>query len=164
MHRHFLKNFTLFVEAIGYAGVIDELQLPNLTLKTEEHRAGGMDAPVEIDMGMEKLEAVATLSALDPEAQALFGAGDTGLTARGNLSSHGGAETAVEVIMRGMIKAQEIGAWKPGEKSQLKITAALTYYRYTQAGRVIHEIDIPNMVRVIDGVDQLATARRNLGL
>lgn len=164
MHRNVLKNFTLFVEAIGYAGVIDELQPPTLTLKTDEYRAGGMDAPVEIDMGMEKLEVSATLSALDPEAMALFGRGGTNFTARGNLSSHGGDQTAVEIRMTGMIKAQEIGAWKPGEKATTKITANLTYYRYAQAGQVIHEIDIPNMKRVIDGTDQLATARANLGI
>ena len=44
-----LKNMNLFVDGRGYAGRIDEIQLPKLTLKTEEHRAGGMDLPVEID-------------------------------------------------------------------------------------------------------------------
>ena len=52
-----LKNMNLFVDGRGYAGVVDELTPPKLTMKTEEHRAGGMDAPVELDMGMEKLEA-----------------------------------------------------------------------------------------------------------
>ena len=38
-----LKNMNLFVDGRGYAGRIDEIQLPKLTLKTEEHRAIGMD-------------------------------------------------------------------------------------------------------------------------
>ena len=57
-----LKNMNLFVDGRGYAGRIDEIQLPKLTLKTEEHRAGGMDLPVEIDLGMEKLEAELTIA------------------------------------------------------------------------------------------------------
>jgi len=44
-----LKNFNVFVDGRGYAGKIDEITLPKLTIKTEEYRAGGM--------GMEKLEA-----------------------------------------------------------------------------------------------------------
>ena len=35
-----LKNMNLFVDGRGYAGRVDEIQLPKLTLKTEEHRAG----------------------------------------------------------------------------------------------------------------------------
>nr|VFK59842.1 MAG: hypothetical protein BECKTC1821F_GA0114240_10386 [Candidatus Kentron sp. TC] len=38
------------------------------------------------------------------------------------------------------------------------------YYKLTHDSRVIHEIDVPNMVRVIDGVDQLEQTRVNLGL
>ena len=162
--RNILKNFTLFVESLGYAGDIEELQIPNLSLKTEEFRAGGMDAPMEIDMGMEKLELTATLTAIDEEALKLFGKTAANFTARGNLVSHGGDATAVEVKVTGLVKAQEQPAWKPGEKATLKLTVNCTYYKYTQGGRTVHEIDIPNMKRIIDGVDQLATQRSNLGL
>ena len=51
-----LKNMNLFVDGRGYAGRVDEIELPKLTLKTEEHRAGGMDVPVLIDLGMDKME------------------------------------------------------------------------------------------------------------
>ncbi|WP_425974064.1 phage major tail tube protein [Tepidimonas sp. HKU78] len=68
-----LKNMNLFVDGRGYAGRVDEIQLPKLTLKTEEHRAGGMDLPVELDLGMEKLEAQLTISDFDPELFKLFG-------------------------------------------------------------------------------------------
>ncbi|SMG63879.1 Phage major tail tube protein, partial [methanotrophic bacterial endosymbiont of Bathymodiolus sp.] len=51
-----LKNMALFVDGRGFAGNVEELTLPKLTLKTEEFRNGGMDAPIEVEMGMEKLE------------------------------------------------------------------------------------------------------------
>jgi P2 family phage contractile tail tube protein len=44
---------------------VEELTLPKLTLKTEEFRNGGMDAPIEVEMGMEKLESEFTLTRFD---------------------------------------------------------------------------------------------------
>jgi hydroxymethylglutaryl-CoA reductase len=37
---------------------------------------------------------------------------------------------------------------------------ALRYYKLTHGGDVVHEIDIPNMVRTIGGVDQLSAAKK----
>lgn len=44
-----LKNFSLFVDGRGYAGKAEEVTPPKLTIKTEEFRGGGMDAPIDID-------------------------------------------------------------------------------------------------------------------
>ncbi len=68
-----LKNMALFVDGRGYAGNVEELTLPKLTMKTEEFRGGGMDAPIEVEMGMEKLECEFTLTRFDKEALKLFG-------------------------------------------------------------------------------------------
>ena len=51
-----LANLNLFVDGQSFQGDVTSLTLPKLTLKTEEHRAGGMDMPIELDMGMEKME------------------------------------------------------------------------------------------------------------
>ena len=68
-----LKNFNLFVDGRGYAGRVEELTLPKLSIKTEEIKNGGMDIPIEVDMGMEKLECEFTLSEYDEEIIKLFG-------------------------------------------------------------------------------------------
>ena len=52
-----LKNINVFVDGVGKVGIAAQLTLPKLTYKTEEFRGGGMNAPIEIPMGMEKLEA-----------------------------------------------------------------------------------------------------------
>ena len=39
-----------------------------------------------------------------------------------------------------------------------------TYYKLEVDGSVIYEIDIINSIRVIDGVDQLAKMREQLGI
>ena len=157
----------LFIDGRGYAGNVEELTLPKLTLKTEEFRGGGMDAPIEIDMGMEKLECDFTLTRFDKQVLKLFGVVPgklIPLTVRGALVSVSGEQVSVIVTMQGIIREMELGSWKPGEKATLKFMVGLSYYKLVQGGEIIHEIDIPNMVRTIGGVDQLAAMRIALGI
>lgn len=162
-----LKNMSLFVDGRGYAGNIEEVTLPKLTLKTEEFRNGGMDAPIEVEMGMEKLECEFTLTRFDREALSLFGllSGQSiPLTVRGVFVSDEGITLPVIVNLRGFVREVDFGNWKAGDKATLKFMIALRYYKLTHGTVVTHEIDIPNMVRTIDGVDQLALQRVALGV
>ena len=84
-----LKNFNVFVDGRGYAGKIDEITLPKLTIKTEEYRA---------------------------------------------------------------------------EKATLKCTVAAHYYKLTIGGNELIEIDAENMIRKINGVDQMALLQAVLGI
>jgi P2 family phage contractile tail tube protein len=68
--NNILRNFNLFVDGTNYAGQIEEINLPKPTVKTEEHRVGGMDAPIALDMGMEALKADFTLTGFDPRRPA----------------------------------------------------------------------------------------------
>ena len=167
MLNDILKNLNLFVDGRGYAGNVEELTPPKLTLKTEEFRNGGMDAPVEVEMGMEKLEAGFSLTKYDADVLKLFGLAPGNikpLTFRGSVSSEDGTEKPVVIQLQGMLKEVDPGSWKPGDKAMLKATVAVRYYKHTINGEVVHEIDVPNMIRIINGVDQLAITRKNLGM
>ena len=167
MLNDILKNMNLFVDGRGYAGNVEELTPPKLTLKTEEFRNGGMDAPVEVEIGMEKLEASFSLTQYSADVLKLFGLapGNTKeLTFRGSVAGEDGVEKPVIVNMTGMLKEADLGSWKPGDKATLKGMVAVRYYKHTVDGEVVHEIDVPNMIRIIGGVDQLAKTRQNLGL
>ncbi len=167
MLNDILKNLNLFVDGRGYAGNVEELTPPKLTLKTEDFRNGGMDAPVEVEMGMDKLEASFSLTQYDAEVLKIFGLapGNTKpLTFRGSLASEDGVEKPVVIQLQGMLKEVDQGSWKPGDKATLKGTVAVRYYKHTINGEVVHEIDVPNMIRIVNGVDQLAQTRKNLGM
>ncbi len=167
MLNDLFKNMNLFVDGRGYAGNVEELTPPKLTMKTEEFRNGGMDAPVEVEMGMEKLEASFSLTKYDSSILAMWGLapGQTKpLTFRGSLAGEDGVEKPVVIQLQGMLKEIDPGSWKPGERATLKGMVAVRYYKQTINGQVVHEIDVPNMIRVINGVDQLALTRRNLGM
>ncbi|WLH16109.1 phage major tail tube protein [Pseudomonas simiae] len=162
-----LYNMNAHIDGVSFAGDITSVTLPKMTLKTEEHRAGGMDAPVEMDQGMEKLEASFAGKGVRPEAMKFYGLADqTAFNAvfRGSFKGQRGATTAVVATLRGMLKEIDPGDWKAGETGEFKYAVAVSYYKLEVAGRLMYEIDPVNCVRVINGVDQLASVRRDLGL
>lgn len=161
-----LRNFTAFVDGRGQAGKVEEIELPKLTLKTEEWRGGGMDAPIEVDLGMEKIEATLTFVEYDRELFKLFGLADgnrVGLTLRGAVQADGQAE-AVIVTLRGQVKELDSGSWKAGDQANLKMAVAARYYKLEINGQEVIEIDTENMIRKIGGIDQLASQRQALAV
>ncbi len=162
-----LKNMNLFVDGRGYAGRVDEVENPKLSLKTEEHRAGGMDLPVEVELGMEKLEASLTFSDYDPELFKLFGLlddQDVQLTLRGAFQRQGEAAVGAVCQIRGGWKEIDPGSWKGGDKSVLKVQVALSYYKLTMDGDNLVEVDAKNLVRKIGDKDQMESIRAAIGL
>lgn len=162
-----LKNFTLFLDGQPLSGRVEEIELPKIKNKTEEHRAGGMDVPITIDMGMEKLEAKFTLAEYDPAQLRLFGQsenGDVPMVARGAIQRGNEAAVAVIVTMRGRFTEIDMGNWKAGDKTKLTLMVNPNYYKLQIGGVTIYEIDPENMVRAIGGFDQLDSQRIALGM
>lgn len=161
-----LQGFNLFVDDRGYAAKVSECELPKLTIKTEEFQPGGFDAPVEVDMGMEKLETNFTLLDFDTDVLKQFGVGHNNsvpVTLRGALSYGDGTTVLAVVNFQGMWRELEQPKFgKPG-KMEMKVTMALKYYKLEIGGELIHEIDVENMVRIVGGVDYLASMRENIG-
>ncbi len=161
-----LKNFSLFVDGRGLAGTVQTLTLPTLTTKMEEFRGGGMDAPVELDMGMEKLEGTFELAEYNPDIIALFGlaSAETRLTARGAMRRDGENAVAAVVNMTGSIKELDPGDWTAGDMATGTFGYSLRYFKLTVDGRDLVEIDKVNMIRRINGVDQLESIRTAIGV
>ena len=162
----YLKAMNLYVDGKGYAGRVEEVTLPKLTLKTEEYRAGGMDAPIEIDLGMEKLECEFTLNEYDPLIMVAWGlvpGNMVSITLRGGFEQDG-KTSAIWVQLIGSWKELDMGTWKPGEKAALKTQVSARYYGLLIDKLPVVLIDIPNMKRVISGIDKLAELRTAIGL
>ena len=187
-----LKNFNLFVDGQGYAGRVQEVTLPKLVHRTEEFRLGGLDTPVQVDMGMEKLESEFTLSEYDTHIIRLFGMEDSslipiplrgsglnnmadapvGLTGKGQISFtlRGGLDNEMEsrvipvaIHFEGSVIELDPGQWKVGENPGLRIRLALRYYRLKINSENLIEIDIDNMIRKVNGIDQIHLTSRRTG-
>lgn len=163
-----LKNFNLFGDGESFVGLVPEITLPKLARKTEEYRAGGMPGPVQSAMGLEGLELQWTLGGFD---RRLFSQWATTASAGVLLRFAGalqddntGGISSLEIIVRGFHKESDFGSAKPGEKTEIKVTSALSYYKLSIDGTPLIEIDMVNMIEIVDGIDLAAPERLALGL
>lgn len=163
-----LMNFNVFHDGVSYLGECEEITVPKLTRKLEEYRAGGMNGPVDIDVGAEKMEAEATYGGLMREVFKAWGI----TTVDGVLLRFAGAYQrsdsaevdSVEVVIRGRHSELDMGNAKAGDNSQFKVKTSVSYYKLTVNGEVWCEIDHVNFIEVVFGVDRLAGQRRAMGV
>ncbi|XVJ50908.1 MAG: phage major tail tube protein [Vampirovibrio sp.] len=165
--KDIIRNFALWVDGRAYAGNVEMCKLPTLELKTEEFRAGGMDAPIDIPMGMNKLECSFTLNQFSKDVLNLWGVTTgqtTPLVLRGSAESEFGLKQPVEVRLEGKLIKVDPSEFKAGEAVKLEVMVNVHRYELKVSGQTVHLIDIPNFVRIINGFDQLAVTRLNLGI
>ena len=58
----------------------------------------------------------------------------------------------------------EMDSIAPGGKAGMMFKFNATAYQFEQNGETLIDIDIPNMKRVIGGVDRLAAIRKAIGI
>lgn len=163
-----LKHMNLFNDGVSYVGEVTEVKLPTLSRKLEEFRAGGMNGPVDVDFGMEKIELEWKCGGILREPLRQFGA----LTHDAVLLRFAGAYQrddnagvdAVEVVVRGRHAEIDAGTGKPGDDTEFSVKTTCSYYKITINGEVLIEIDLANMVEIVGGVDRLAANRAAIGL
>lgn len=161
-----LKNFNLFVDGRGYAGKAEEVTPPKLTIKTEDIRAGGMDAPAAVDMGMERLEASFSLVEYDPDLLKQFGlvsGNAVQITLRSALVDDESTSPMI-IKLRGMFNEVDMGKFKAGDKANLQCNIVCRYYSLSIDGSTLIEIDVDNMTRIINGADKMLEIRNALGI
>ncbi|CAN0626428.1 Phage major tail tube protein [Burkholderia multivorans] len=162
-----LYNCSLSVDGRGYAGRAPSMTPPKLKIKTDDYRAGGMDATIKVDQGMEALDAAFAMASLEYDVLKFFGLLDGNAfngVFRAAFKDRSGKVKAAAVYVRGILHEVDPGEWKPGEKGEMKYSVGCDYYKMEIDGAVVHEIDILACKRIINGVDQLAEVRKALGM
>ncbi len=161
-----IKNFNLTVQGVGFIGLVTNVTLPSLTIVTDEHRAGGMDMPIMLDMGMEAMELSFEVAEQNPDIIRNFGLNNqNGVQLIFRAAMQNDTETTPYVIVaRGMISNLELGDVTVGEKNSITVTVSLRYLKIVENLIPLVEIDVDNMKRVIAGVDELRAERDAIGL
>lgn len=163
-----LKNMNVFNDGISWLGQIPEVQLPKLSRKFEDYRAGGMDGAVGVDMGQENLEMELTAGGVIKQALLQYGTvqvdGVMMRFAGAYQQDDTGQVTAYEVYVRGRWQEIDMGKAKPGDDTEVKLKSRLAYYRLVENGQDLIEIDLLGMSFKVNGVELLAEQRRAIGL
>jgi P2 family phage contractile tail tube protein len=162
-----IKDIMIFNAGNAYVGEAMAFTPPKLVRKLEEHRSGGMDRPVKLDMGGEALECEIVTASPMRDLYEQYGGTISGQMLRlvGTYQNdEQGTIDTVEHVVRGRTEELDPGEQKPGEKTEQKTKLALSYYKMLWNGETVVESDPINMVEIVNGVDLLAARRAALGL
>jgi len=163
-----LKHFNVFNDAKSYLGIVETIKLPKLARKFEDYRAGGMDGPVSIDLGQEKLEAELECGGIMEQVFSQYGTTKVDGVMLRFAGSYQRDDTAtvqaVEVVMRGRHQELDMGDAKGGDKGKFAVKSSLTYYKLTIDNKVLIEIDLLNMIFIVNSVDMLQEHRKAIGM
>ncbi|MAY70778.1 MAG: phage major tail tube protein [Halomonas sp.] len=164
-----LKDYNLFGDGHNWQGQVPTVTIPELARRMIEYEGGGMDGPVEVDMGQELMTMTWTTGGLvvnglfDSFGSPVHDAALLRFT--GSYESDETGETVpVEIVARGRHKTIAMGEAQKGDKSDWEITTTLTYYKLVIDGENVIERDVPGYVFTVFGVDRLAQRRANLNL
>ncbi len=162
-----LKNMNVKFSGADFTGKVEEVTPPKISYKTEEVRLSGMLAPLEVDVGLEKLEASFKMLEQTYEAYLAAGLNPTGFVTAivlGNLERQGGPRESVECVIRGWIKKIEPGTWKAGDVKSATQTVEMAVYGFTLARNKIPmaTVDVEANIFQLGVTDQYDAVRRNL--
>lgn len=168
MAQQFLRDFTLSVPGRGIVGECPRVTPPVLEVIREDVDVAGRDAPIRLPVGIQPLVLSFEVAGVNDDLLGLWGLsqGD-GATVllTGAVADESGALAAVEIEVTGQVDKVDSGTWERRKAGTTMVEMReITYFKRTDAGEARIEIDIPNGVRMVDGVDQLAAQRSILGL
>ncbi len=165
---HILRNFTAHIEGYDTRLEIKSITPPLVRDKTDEATGGALLAPMDVPMGLQKLEAGFKVNARSRDLMKHAGL-RPGMfirpTFRGvSISEIDGSQQDEVLTFQARLNCDG-NEWAAGSISEIdfKLTS-ISYYRHLVNGADLYEIDIVNAVQRINGVDQMASIRRGLGL
>ena len=168
MAQQFLRDFTLSIPDRGIVGECPRVTPPVLQVVREDVHIAGRDAPIRLPVGIEPLVMSFEITGVNADLLSLWGlqSGDgSTVVLRGAVADESGAQSAVEIEVTGEIDKVDSGTWERRRAGTTMVEMSdITYYKRTDNGETRIEIDIPNGIRIVDGVDQLAEQRSLIGL
>lgn len=163
-----LKNFNVFVNTHSWATVAETITIPKITKKTDDYRGAGMIGDVALSMGYEKLESEVTYAGFDVRQYrqlGVCGTSDLPLRFVGVYERQDNCTTQnVEIYMRGQAIELDPGETKNGERTDIKMSYNLTYYRMEVDGVVEVELDLVHGIERFGDSDVAQAIRELLGL
>ena len=162
-------NANVYVNGNNQIGRASEFKLPEIEISMDEYKGLGLVGTIKVPSGVEALEGEITWNSFYPDAfvQVYSPFKSVQLMVRANVQVFNAAGLAEEVPMVTMLTAtfskNPLGTYKPKEKAEFASTFKASEIRQTVGGReTLYFNAFTNEYRV-NGVDQLAKYRRNIG-
>jgi len=165
-----LYQSNVYIDGDSYLGKASEVTLPEINIKTIEHDGLGMLGVPETFAGIEKMEATLKFNSFYPEILKKISnpLKSNIFQIRGNLEKNtsGGVISNVPVIaiLNMKMKSDKGDALKRGEAAGKEHSFSVNSYKLVIDGDVMHDIDIFSETYIVNGVDIMEEAKKNLGI
>jgi P2 family phage contractile tail tube protein len=166
-----ITNANMYSSGNSYLGKLEEIGLPTIKAKYTEHKALGMIAEVELPSGFEKMTGKMKFNAVYPELIIEFGSpfNTRQIQVRSSLETYDSSGRIAEVSLVAFlnVKFKEVLppiVLKQNDNPELESEYSATYYRLEVDGVPLIEIDTIAQLFFLNGNDELATYRQNLGI
>lgn len=165
-----LTNAHLYMGTSQF-GKVNEFKFPDISTVTVDCKPIDYIGTVKLPIGVELDDSSIKLNGFD--ADVFKQLSDINkehiITIRGNLKKFNGNVLADEMPVKGVIKAitkkiTPLGTIKQQEGCEFAVELVPHAAKLEHKGETLLEIDIPNNIYIVDGVDQLEKMKQNLGL
>jgi len=162
-----ITNAKVYLKSTTLIGRLEEIELPNIKFSTEDVKALGMFATIEMPTGLDKLEAKLKWNAVygdNFKDESPLKA--CSLTIKSNMKSQGAGgvlkDIPVTVTLSGVFKEIPLGTLKGQEKIDgLQHVMTVYYVKLEEAGTQIYEVDVFNNIIKFGSEDILNEFRLN---
>lgn len=160
-----IRNYNAFLDGVSYFGRTTEATLPVAKINTEDHRGAGMNGPVGVDMGTEKMTSKLMFADWPTEVIKLVGFHKRLVLRPAAMQQRDHSAVGYIATIGGLITKAAAEDLKPGQDNPLGLEMDVDYFKLeVTGGEELLEVDIENAVRRVGGVDQLAEVRAAMGL
>lgn len=164
-----LYNLSVYVDGIGFVGRAEEVDVPHPKAVMADYKGLGMAGVVEFPMGFDKLEARIKWKTFDFETMNMivnpfqahffqFRGSIDQITSQGRA-----AQLPVVYLLTGFFKDGGKGAFKHQAPVEYESMVAATHVELSIAGVPVYLYDAIANQFIVNGIDQLAQFRANLG-
>ena len=165
-----LYNANVYVQGDNFAGVAEEVTLPDLKAKLSDHKPLSGVGSLELFAGLDKMSMKVKWNSINEQVMInsanFFDAQDIMVRANSERWENDSrvASEPVAAFMRGRPKGVPPIGLKHQDNPDVETEYTISYYKLEVAGRVLFEVDFYAQIYVVDGVDLLADYRANLGI
>ena len=162
-----ITNANVYLKGTTLIGRLEEIELPNIKFSTEDVKALGMFATIEMPTGLDKLEAKLKWNAVyGDNFKDESPIKSCSLTIKSNMKSQGAGgvlkNIPVTVTLSGVFKEIPLGTLKGQEKIDgLQHVMTVYYVKLEEAGTQIYEVDVFNNIIKFGSEDILNEFRLN---
>lgn len=165
-----VQDANVYVNGTSTHGQAQEVSLPEVQFNKGEYKALGLIGVASFFNGVDKMEATIKWNYPDNEVQIacanprksvdLMVRSNKMIFVNGDLDS----EVPVVVYLKGTSNNHGTGSYKAKEDTDISTKLDITYMKQVVNGQEILEIDVLNNILRINGEDQLADYKKNLGI